>query len=165
MDDFDDWDHEPVDIDGYGEATGDPQLDVFGYQSPRQRGGSGFRSTDGERLARSRQDRAEREQRRRAAVEQNRAETKQRVAARQQPEWLAPHVEQAVERGAVGRAAGWYRVDIAPDGSARWAKVDAPGNGPWITARTPAPAPQYRAPTPQWHPIEQTRPSPGTRIW
>ena len=87
MDEDWDWDRDEVlDLDGYGEATGDPQLDVYGYQSPKQRGGTGFRSTDGDRLARRRaqreRDRAERDQRRRAAVEQNNAETKRRVAQR-----------------------------------------------------------------------------------
>jgi hypothetical protein len=187
MDDEFEWDHddEIVDLDGC-EATGDPQLDVLGYQSPSRRGQNltGFTSSAGDWLARADAQRAERRQRR-AAVAQNIAEAKQRREARQasrgrgvvslppQPDRLAPHVEQAVERGAVGRPAGWWRVDIAPDGSAQWAKVDQPGAGPQITAHVPAPA------TPQWHLVpppprrrwwqrrrpEEPQPSPGTRIW
>jgi hypothetical protein len=54
LDDEWDWDrHEVVDLD----VTGDPQLDVYGYQSPKRRGGTGFTSTDGERLVRSRAQR------------------------------------------------------------------------------------------------------------
>jgi hypothetical protein len=161
----DEWDDlhdgEVVDLDGYGEATGDPQLDQFGYQSPKQRGGTGFTSTDGERLARVRAQRAEREQRRRAAVEQNKAETRQRVAQRSWAAQPPPHIAAAVEQGAPGRPAGWWKVDISPDGSAQWSKVDQPGDGPWITATTPAPP----APAPHWSPIEMTEPSPGTRVW
>jgi hypothetical protein len=58
MDEDWDWDREEiVDLDGGCEATGDPQLDQLGYQSPKQRGGTGFRSTDGDRLARRRAQR------------------------------------------------------------------------------------------------------------
>jgi hypothetical protein len=177
-----DWDRddcEPIDLDG-DYATGDPQIDQLGYNSPRRRGENltGFTDNGGELRARLRaqaeRERAAREQRRREAVAQNLAETRQRVTQRQQPDRLAPHVEQAVERGAPGRAAGWYRVDVAADGSAQWSKVDAPGDGhPWITAHTPAPQP------PQWQPVPrparqrwwqrrrpaEPQPSPGTRIW
>jgi hypothetical protein len=53
-DDFDDWDGEPHDLDGYGDVTGDPQLDVYGYNSPTRRGQnlSGFTSHDAEVVAR-----------------------------------------------------------------------------------------------------------------
>ena len=90
----DEWDDlhdgEIVDLDGC-EATGDPQLDQFGYQSPKRRGGTGFRSTDGDRLAKRRADRAQREQRRREAVAQNKAETRQRVAQRRgEPPGIVP---------------------------------------------------------------------------
>ena len=168
-----------MDLDGC-EATGDPQLDVYGYQSPRRRGQNltGFTSTRRRLvLARADEMRAQRQakrEQRRAAVETNKAATRERVEQRRQPDpgpgspQPAPHIAQAVERGAVGRPAGWYRVDIAPDGSAQWANVDAPGDGPWITARTPAPAPPAPAPpapAPQWQPVEMTEPSPGTRVW
>jgi hypothetical protein len=37
MDDEFEWDHDDiVDLDGCADVTGDPQLDVFGYQSPRR---------------------------------------------------------------------------------------------------------------------------------
>jgi hypothetical protein len=43
-----DWDRvEIADLDGCGEATGDPALDQLGYNSPRRRGQNltGFAST------------------------------------------------------------------------------------------------------------------------
>jgi hypothetical protein len=176
----DDWedrhDWEPVDLD----VTGDPQLDQQFYQSPKQRGGTGFTSQDGERLARSRAERerdAAKRRAERAAVqaqlEAQREEMRQRTAERRgEPaaDRLAPHVEQAVQRGAVGRAAGWYRVDVAADGCAQWSKVNQPGDGPWITATTPAPQWQPVQPRParrwwQRRPVELDQPSPGTQIW
>jgi hypothetical protein len=179
MDEWDDYDRdEIVDLDGGAcDVTGNPVLDVDGYQSPSRRGQNltGFVGSGGDWLARADAQRAERRARR-AAVAQNIAEATQRREARQasrgrglvdpppQPDRLAPHVEQAVEHGAPGRAAGWWRVDIAPDGSAQWAKVDAPGDGPRITATTP-PVPQWQPPAPQWSPVEMTEPSPGTRVW
>jgi hypothetical protein len=178
MDDEWDWDHdgEVVDLDGC-EATGDPQLDIYGYQSPTRRGQNltGFTSSNLDWLARSREGRAHRQAKReaqrqaaaarRAPVEANKAETRQPVATRQQPDRLAPHVEQAVEAGAPGREAGWWRVDIAADGSAQWAKVDAPGDGPRITATTPPAPARWQPPAPQWQPVEMTEPSPDTRAW
>jgi hypothetical protein len=177
----DEWDDlhdgEVVDLDGC-EATGDPQLDQFGYNSPRRRGQNltGFTSNDGEWVARSRA--------RRAAVEQNKAETRRRNAERSgeptavprsvQPSPvpstpdLAPHVSQAIAEGmASGRDLGWWRVDVDAYGRAVWTRVDAPGDGPRMTVeQTPAQPVQ-----PQWHsvqrwaPAELTEPSPGTRVW
>ncbi|MGO9692952.1 MAG: hypothetical protein ACLPYO_03860 [Mycobacterium sp.] len=157
-----------VDLDGC-DVTGDPALDQFGYNSPSRRGQNltGFTSSGGDYLAASREGRARRQAKR--------AAWRQRLAQRQQPDRPASHVEQAVEQGAPGRAAGWWRVDIAPDGSSQWSKVDTPGDGrPWITAHTPAPqppAPQWQQPAParrRWwqrgRPAEP-QPSPGTRIW
>jgi hypothetical protein len=60
---------------------------------------------------------------------------------------LMSQVYTAVSFGA-GSEAGWWRVNIAPNGFARWAKVDAPGDGPWITATTPP------APPAEWSPVE-----------
>ena len=62
FDDEWDWDGDPVDLDAC-DVTGDPQLDVFGYQSPRTPGPrTGFKaSSQRDWLAQSRRDRAERE--------------------------------------------------------------------------------------------------------
>jgi hypothetical protein len=158
MDDEWDWDRdEIVDL----EITGDPQLDQFGYQSPR-RGFTPPPSQSFDYLAQYRRDREQRERRRQAAVQQNLAETRRRVAERRgQPQpvlpALAPHVVQAVERGAVGRQAGWYRVDVTRDGRATWTPVDQPGDGPQMTVQ--------QSPPPQWHPVELTQPGPGTQVW
>ena len=165
--DWGDWDHsEIVDLD----VTGDPQLDQFGYQSPKQRGGTGFTSHQDEWVARSR---AQRQRRRREGVRQNVAETRQRVAQRRGEKGVAdlphlsqpvrpalpPHVAQAVAQGMPGRDLGWWKVDVTPDGTAVWTRVDAPGDGPTITVE------QTPAPQPRWAPVEQTQPSPGTRVW
>lgn len=173
--DFEDLHGEPVDLDGC-DVTGDPQLDQFGYNSPRRRGQNltGFTSTDGERLARwrARQDReAAKRKADRAAVQANLDETRRRNAERRggtaarQPVMpaLPAHVSQAVAEGmAAGRDLGWWRVDVSPDGTAQWTRVDAPGDGPRMTVEQP-PAPNA---VPQWHPVEeQTQPSPGTRVW
>jgi hypothetical protein len=153
MDDDFDWDRSEMDLD----ITGDPQLDQFGYQSPR-RNFTPAREGGRDWLAQAKRDRAERQQRRQAAVEQNLAETRRRVAERRgQPQpvtpALAPHVAQAVAHGMPGRSLGWWRVDVAPDGTAWWTRVDAPGaDGPQITVEQP-------------QPTEQTEPSPGTQMW
>jgi hypothetical protein len=193
MDDDSDWDREEiVDLDGGCEATGDPQLDVYGYQSPKQRGGTGFTaSPHRDWLAQAKADRAQREQRRREAVEANLAETRRRLAERnivadrpqskapgivpfepgssyqpgvgpvRQPD-LAPHVADAIAQGMPGRDLGWWRVDVDAYGRAVWQRVDAPGNGPRMTVeQTPA----QPAPAPQWLPVEMTEPSPGTRVY
>ena len=66
MDEDWDWDRdEVVDLD----VTGDPQLDVYGYQSPR-RTFHPARPANVDWLAQSKRDRAEREQRRRAVQRQ-----------------------------------------------------------------------------------------------
>jgi hypothetical protein len=93
---------EHVDLDGgWCEATGNPALDVDGYQSPRRTGNlTGFKSSQIDWLAQAKADRAKREARREAdrqqdrlaeklaaqlkAVEQNKAETRARVAQRRQ---------------------------------------------------------------------------------
>jgi hypothetical protein len=168
--DWDGWDHsEVVDLD----VTGDPQLDQFGYQSPR-RNFSPPPSQSFDWLAQAKAD-YEARQRRRAAVQANQDETRRRVAERQRgatvagrpqsearEQQLAPRVAQAVERGAQGRAPGWWKVDVTPDGRATWTRVDQPGdNGPRVTVQqTPAPQPR-----PQWHPVELTEPSLGTQVW
>jgi hypothetical protein len=159
MDDEWDWDRsEVVDLD----VTGDPQLDQFGYQSPR-RDFTPPPSQSFDYLAQYRRDQAERERKRRAAVTNNLADTRRRNAERrgQQPQpvtpALAPHVAQAVERGAVGRQAGWYRVDMTPDGRTTWTPVDQPGDGPQMTVQ--------QSPAPQWHPVELTEPGSGTQVW
>jgi hypothetical protein len=201
--DEDTWDdlHGDVhDLDGgWCDATGNPAEDIAGYESPSRRGQnlSGFTSSGGDWLARSREGRQQRRARR-AAVEANLAETRQRREARRREaagesgnmpnsplvepagelcsrhNSPPPHIAAAVERGAVGRAAGWYRVDIKPDGSAQWRPVDQPGDGPWITATTPAPQPPALQPVqPQPAPRRwwrrrrpaEPQPSPGTRIW
>jgi hypothetical protein len=65
MDDEWDWDRdEIVDL----EITGDPQLDQFGYQSPR-RDFTPPPSQSFDYLAQYRRDREQREQRRQAAVQ------------------------------------------------------------------------------------------------
>jgi hypothetical protein len=95
----------PTTIDGsWCDATGDPQVDVSGYQSPSRRGQnlSGFTPSRDHRaadaLAQSKRDREQRQQRRRAAVEANKAETRERVA----------------QRGARGRGGGQV-VTARPD--------------------------------------------------
>ena len=97
MNDYDDWDG----YDGGPDVTGNPALDVDGYQSPRRTGNlTGFKSSQIDGLAQAKADRAKREARREAdrqvdrlaeklaaqlkAVEQNKAETRARVAQRRQ---------------------------------------------------------------------------------
>jgi hypothetical protein len=87
MDEWDDLHGEAHDIDGYWcDATGDPQVDVSGYQSPSRRGQNltGFTPSRDHRaadaLAQSKRDREQRQQRRRAAVEANKRETRERGA-------------------------------------------------------------------------------------
>jgi hypothetical protein len=156
MDEWEDLHGEAVDLD----LTGDPVLDQFGYQSPRRKSpqpeskGWLAQARDGAR---------------RQAVANNLAETRRRNAERRgepQPavdqstsQMPPPHIAQAVERGAPGRAAGWWKVVVAADGSAQWSKVDQPGDGPKIEATTQAP------PAPQWHPVEMTAPDLRTRLW
>ncbi|MGO9508059.1 MAG: hypothetical protein ACLPXZ_12195 [Mycobacterium sp.] len=62
-----------------------------------------------------------------------------------------------------GRDLGWWKVVVDSTGRGVWMKVDQPGpEGPQITVeQTPAP----QLPAPQWASVEQTQPSPGTRIW
>jgi hypothetical protein len=161
MDDFDYDDCEPVDLD----VTGDPTVDVQGYESPRHPYATPHVERDWLRQADA--DREQRRQRRRDALAQNKAETRQRVE--QRPD-LAPHVAAAVAEGMPGRDLGWWRVDVAPDGRAYWTRVDAPGDtGPRMTVeQTPAPAPaapQRQSPAPQWHSMEMTEPSAGTQVW
>ncbi len=179
MDEDWDWDWDP-------DVTGDPQLDQFGYQSPRRRGQNltGFTaSPDRDWLAQAKADRAQREQRRGAAAETRRRVAQRRgkpVAAQPVPQPapptvapqpvapdLAPHVAQAVAQGMPGRDLGWWRVDVDSTGRAVWQRVAAPGDGPRITVeQTPAPA---AAPQParwQWRrPAELTEPDPGTQVW
>jgi hypothetical protein len=78
---------EAHDLDA-SDVTGDPQLDIFGYQSPTRRGQNltGFTSSAGDYLARSREGRAERGQRRRAAVAQNLVETRRVAQRRDEPQ-------------------------------------------------------------------------------
>jgi hypothetical protein len=120
--DFEDLHGEPVDLDGC-DVTGDPQLDQFGYNSPRRRGQnlSGFRSTDGDRLARVRAQRDEREERRRAAVEQNKAETRQRAAQRRgEPPGIVPFEPGSGYQPGVGPVRQselpekWWRSEATP---------------------------------------------------
>ncbi|HWX98630.1 MAG TPA: hypothetical protein VNY55_01760 [Mycobacterium sp.] len=184
MDDWD-WDRdEIVDLDAC-EMTGDPQLDVYGYQSPKRRGGTGFTaSPHRDWLAQAKADRAQREQRRREAVEANLAETRRRLAERnivgdrpqskapgivpfepgssyqpgvgpvRQPD-LAPHVADAIAQGMPGRDLGWWRVDVDAYGRAVWQRVDAPGDGPRMTVeQTPAQPVQ-----PQWRPVQRWAPA------
>jgi hypothetical protein len=102
MDEGDDLYGEARDFDGgWCEATGDPALDQMGYQSPRRTGNlTGFKSSQIDWLAQAKADRAKREARREAdrqtdrlaeklaaqlkAVEQNKAETRQRVEQRKE---------------------------------------------------------------------------------
>jgi hypothetical protein len=175
MDEWD-WDREEiVDLDGY-EASGDPQVDILGYNSPKQRTGTGFTDNGGELRAhwRTRLDAeaAKRKAERRQAVEANVAERRRKVAERRgepQPVApdLAPHVAQAVAAGMANRDLGWWRVDVDAYGRAVWTRVDAPGDGTTMTVeQTPAQPVQ-----PQWHPVQRwvpaelTEPSPGTRVW
>jgi hypothetical protein len=101
-DEWEDINGEPVDLDGgWCDVTGNPALDVDGYQSPRRTGNlTGFKSSQIDWLAQAKADRAKREARREAdrqadrlaeklaaqlkAVEQNKAETRARVAQRRQ---------------------------------------------------------------------------------
>jgi hypothetical protein len=155
-------------------------VDQFGYRSPRRDFGPPP-SEPFDYLAQFRADQEKRE-RRRAAVQDNLDQTRRRNAERrgQQPARnlregppqpvtpaLAPHVAQAVANGMPGRDLGWWRVDVTPDGTATWTRVDAPGDGPRMTVeQTPAQPVQ-----PQWHPVQRwapaelTEPSPGTRVW
>ena len=100
----------------YGDVdvTGDPQLDVQYCQSPKR----DFRRKPQpvDYLAPAKHGREKRQRRR-------------------QPQPMAPHVAQAVERDAPGLEAGWYRVDVWPDGEAAWTPVDAPGDGPRVTVQ------------------------------
>ena len=97
MHDNDNWDDNDWDPD----ITGDPALDVDGYSSPRRAGNlTGFKSSQIDWMAQAKADRAKREARREAdrqvdrlaeklaaqlkAVEQNKAETRARVAQRRQ---------------------------------------------------------------------------------
>jgi hypothetical protein len=169
-DDWDDLHGEIVDLDGYGEATGDPQLDVYGYQSPKRRGGTGFTSSQPDRdwLAQAKADRAQRQQRRREAVQQNLEQTRQRVEQRRgktvadrpqspqpvQPD-LPPHVSAAVAQGMAGRDLGWWKVVVDAYGRAVWTRVDAPGDGPQVTVQQ----------SPEAHPVELTEPGPGTVVY
>jgi hypothetical protein len=187
VDDEWDWDGEPIDLDAC-DVTGDPQLDVFGYQSPRR----DFTQKPVEQydwLAQSRRDRAEREARRNRQQQQREEARRRRESppSHQIVAWpremdyrpgmgqlrpgrltppvappppvpeLAPHVAQAVEHGAVGRQAGWYRVDVTPNGRTTWTPVDQPGDGPQMTVQ--------QSPAPQRHPVELTEPGPGTQVW
>lgn len=79
FDDEWDWDGDPVDLDAC-DVTGDPQLDVFGYQSPRTPGPrTGFKaSSQRDWLAQSRRDRAEREARRKRQQQQREEARRQR---------------------------------------------------------------------------------------
>jgi hypothetical protein len=101
-DEWEDVHGEPSDLDGsWCDVTGNPALDVDGYQSPRRTGNlTGFTSSQIDWLAQAKADRAKREARREAdrqqdrlaeklaaqlkAVEQNKAETRERVAQRRQ---------------------------------------------------------------------------------
>jgi hypothetical protein len=188
IDDECDWDGEPVDLDGC-DVTGDPQLDVFGYQSPRTRAPrQGFKaSPQRDWLAQSRRDRAEREARRDRQQQREEARRRQSPSSHQIVAWpremdyqpgmgplragrvtppvapptpvpdLAPRAAQAVERDAVGRPAGWYRVDVTLDGRTTWTPVDQPGDGPQMTVQ--------QSPAQQWRPVELTEPRPGTQVW
>ena len=59
-DDWDDLHGEPVELEGgWGDATGNPALDVDGYQSPRRTGNlTGFKSSQIDWLAQAKADRA-----------------------------------------------------------------------------------------------------------
>ncbi len=185
MEDEWDWDRDEIlDLD----ITGDPQLDQFGYQSPR-RDFTPPPSRSFDYLAQYRRDQAKRERRRRAAVEQNLAEMRRRNAERRgQPshqivEWLpemqyqpgmgpqqpgegvtpgrpdlAPHVAQAVAQGMPGRDLGWWRVDVDAYGRATWTRVEQPG--PDGPRMT---VEQVR--TQGSAPVELHQPSDGTQVW
>jgi hypothetical protein len=92
MDDEFEWDHdEIVDLDGC-EATGDPRLDILGYESPKRRGQnlSGFTASGGDWCSRADEMRAEARQRR-AAVQANLDATRQRREQRRQKRHEAPN--------------------------------------------------------------------------
>ncbi|MGO9508057.1 MAG: hypothetical protein ACLPXZ_12185 [Mycobacterium sp.] len=180
MDEWD-WDRDDVvDLDGC-EATGDPQLDVFGYNSPRRRGENltGFTSTDGSRErardeAAAAKRRAEREQRRREAVAGNVAAARQRVVNKGEgrettpapvrpvpvtPD-LPPHVSAAIAQGMPNRDLGMWRVDVDGYGRAVWQRVEAAAPGhPQITVEQTA--------APQWQPVagHLVQPQPARRRW
>jgi hypothetical protein len=160
-----------VDLD----VTGDPQLDQFGYQSPR-RDMSPPPAPERNWLAQFDADMARIDRKRREAVRQNLAETRHRNAERRgqpvrpapvaptppvRPD-LPPHVAQEVAQGMPGRDLGWWRVDVDAYGRAWWTKVDVPGPGPRITVEQTQPVAALQ---PQWHPVEMTEPSRGTRVW
>jgi hypothetical protein len=203
-----DWDWDPdhiVDPD----VTGDPQLDQFGYQSPRHVPRTWAHPPASQRdwLAQSRRDYAER-QRKRDRRQRQREEARRRresppshngivpfppgmnyqpgigptssqpvnegwsrpdvppqPAVAQQP--VSQDVAQAVERGSVGRHAGWYRVDVTPDGRTVWTRVDRPGpDGPQMTVEQVPTGISGSANSPtQWQPVELHRPSDGTQVW
>jgi hypothetical protein len=168
-----DWDREEiVDLDGGCEATGDPALDQTGYESPRR----SWHPVRWDAVAQMQtpDHTAERQRRRREALERNRAETRQRVAQRKgenvtpvtssqpisQPD-LPPHVSQAIADGMPGRDLGWWRVDVDATGRAVWTRVAAPdASGARMTVEQTAAA----RPS-QWHLVEPTEPSPGTWVW
>jgi hypothetical protein len=116
MDDELDWDCEPVDLDG-DYATGDPQIDQLGYNSPLRRGENltGFTDNGGELRARlraqSERDRAAREQRRRELAANIEAARQRAAERRGEPVFEAntPPLPQHVARGRAGstRATGW----------------------------------------------------------
>jgi hypothetical protein len=91
MDDEWEWEHdgEIVDLDGC-EATGEPQLDIFGYQSPKRRGQnlSGFTSSGGDWFKRSDEMRAQRQARREA---QRQRQREREAARRPEPEQRPAH--------------------------------------------------------------------------
>jgi hypothetical protein len=115
-----DWDRsEVVDLD----VTGDPQLDVFGYQSPKQRGGTGFTSTDGERLARSRSRREQAAAKRKA----DRQAMRQRHALPHEPRpvtrgWSPPHSVALTTGPQPGQHGAYFEVRTVRRWWAPWHK-------------------------------------------
>jgi hypothetical protein len=70
-----------------------------------------------------------------------------------------PDVWTSIEDSAARRAVGWWKVVVdRRTGRSWWTKVDAPEAGfPQLTVE--------QTPQTQPHPVEQTQPSPGTRLW
>lgn len=128
MDEDWDWDRDEVlDLDGYGEATGDPQLDVYGYQSPKQRGGTGFTSSQPDRdwLGQSRRDYAERQRKRDRQRQREEAHRRREASPSQSVAPIVrggcyPRVMQQVTPPPTGGIEGW---PVAPP-------VTPPPNGP-----------------------------------
>jgi hypothetical protein len=94
-DEWDDWhDRELVDLDGGAcDVTGDPALDVYGYQSPTRRGQNltGFTSSHGDYGAASREGRERRRRQREAWRQRLDAERREREARRPESEQRPAH--------------------------------------------------------------------------